>query len=157
MLRARHRGEEDFTLTNQAAMIDVFGNVMGVITLAVGAIASISLLVGATGILTMMWIAVGERTAEIGLLRSLGATREQVRGLFLAEAAALALLGGLGGLAGGLAFCALLRAAVPGLPVATPLVFVLAAIAVSLATGLLSGVLPAARASRLDPIQALRG
>ena len=74
-------------------MLDVFGNVMDVITMSVGAIAGISLLVGAIGILTMMWIAVGERTAEIGLLRALGATREQVQTVFLAEAIALATAG----------------------------------------------------------------
>jgi putative ABC transport system permease protein len=156
VLVSRHGGNEDFTLTTQAEMIDVFGKVMGVITMAVGAIAGISLIVGATGILTMMWIAVGERTAEIGLLRALGATRGQVRALFLAEATSLALSGGLGGLAGGLGLCALIRAAFPGLPVETPLVFVLAALAVSLATGLVSGVAPAARASALDPVEALR-
>jgi putative ABC transport system permease protein len=112
--------------------------------------------VGATGILTMMWIAVGERTAEIGLVRSLGATQAQVRTIFLAEAAALALLGGAAGVLCGLGLCALLRAAVPGLPVETPAAFVLAALLVSLGTGLGSGVLPAQRASRLDPIEALR-
>jgi putative ABC transport system permease protein len=156
LLIDRHGGNEDFTLTTQAAMLDVFDNVMGVITMAVGAIAGISLLVGATGILTMMWIAVGERTGEIGLVRSLGATRAQVRALFLAEASFLAVAGGLFGVAAGLALAALLRAAVPGLPVETPLVFVAAALAVSLATGLLSGVLPAQRAAGLDPIEALR-
>ena len=154
-LMERH-GNDDFTITTQAAMIEVFGNVMAVITLAVGAIAGISLLVGATGILTMMWIAVGERTAEIGLVRSLGATQAQVRTIFLAEAATLALLGGAAGVVCGLGLCALLRAAVPGLPVETPAAFVLAALLVSLGTGLGSGVLPARRASRLDPIEALR-
>jgi putative ABC transport system permease protein len=156
LLMERHDGNEDFTLTTQAAMIEVFGNVMGVITMAVGAIAAISLLVGATGILTMMWIAVGERTGEIGLVRSLGATRGQVRGLFLAEASAMALGGGAAGVACGLGAATLLRAAVPGLPVTTPLEFVLAALLVSLGTGLASGVLPAERAARLDPIEAIR-
>ena len=155
-LTDRHGGNEDFTLTTQAAMIEVFDNVMGVITMAVGAIAGISLLVGATGVLTMMWIAVGERTAEIGLLRALGATRAQVRLLFLSEAAGLAVAGGIGGIAVGLGLCALLRTAVPGLPVETPLQFVVAAVVVSLATGLVSGVLPAQRAAALDPIEALR-
>ena len=75
LLTVRHGGEEDFTVTSQEAMLDVFGKVMDVITMAVGAIAGISLLVGATGILTMMWIAVGERTSEIGLVRALGASR----------------------------------------------------------------------------------
>jgi putative ABC transport system permease protein len=154
-LMARH-GNEDFTLTTQTAMVEVFGNVMGVITMAVGAIAGISLLVGATGILTMMWIAVGERTAEIGLVRALGASRAQVRLLFLIEASALAGLGGLAGVASGLALCSLLRAAMAGLPVETPAVFVAGALLVSLGTGLVSGVVPAQRAARLDPIEALR-
>jgi putative ABC transport system permease protein len=156
LLTERHLGNEDVTVTNQAAMLEVFGNVMGVITLAVGAIAGISLLVGATGILTMMWIAVGERTAEIGLLRAVGATRAQVRALFLAEAAGLAGIGGGVGVLAGILVGAVLRAAVPGLPVQTPAHFVAAALLVSLATGLLSGVLPAARAAALDPIEALR-
>lgn len=156
LLIRRHRGNEDFTLLTQEAMIEVFGNVMGVITMAVGAIAGISLLVGAIGILTMMWISVGERTAEIGLVRALGGTHGQVQGLFLIEAAALAVLGGVFGIAAGLGLCALLRAAVAGLPIETPPVFVLAALGVSPATGLLSGVLPARRAAGLDPIEALR-
>jgi putative ABC transport system permease protein len=77
VLIARHNGKEDFTITTQEAMLDVFGNIMNMITLAVGAIAGISLLVGSIGILTMMWIAVGERTQEIGLVRAIGATRRR--------------------------------------------------------------------------------
>lgn len=152
----RHGGKEDFTLTTQEAMLSVFNNVMDMITLAVGAIAGISLLVGAIGILTMMWIAVGERTGEIGLVRALGATRRQVHLLFLTEAAALATAGGSAGILAGLGLAALLRAVVPGLPVETPAVFVVLAVAVSLLTGLLSGLLPARRAAALDPIEALR-
>jgi putative ABC transport system permease protein len=155
VLTLRH-GDEDFTVTTQEAMLDVFGKVMDVVTMAVGAIAGISLLVGATGILTMMWIAVGERTAEIGLVRALGASRGQVQALFLAEAAALAGLGGVGGVAIGLGVGAALRVAVPGLPVETPLRFVVAGLVVSVATGLVSGVAPARRAALLDPIEALR-
>jgi putative ABC transport system permease protein len=155
VLAVRH-GEEDFTVTTQKAMLDVFGKVMDVITMAVGAIASISLLVGATGILTMMWIAVGERVGEIGLLRALGATAAQVQAMFLAEAIALATLGGLAGIAIGLGLGALLRLAVPGLPVETPVRFVLAGLATSVATGLVAGVAPARRAAALDPIEALR-
>jgi putative ABC transport system permease protein len=156
LLSDRHAGNEDFTLLTQAAMLEAFANVMSVVTLAVGAIAGISLLVGATGILTMMWIAVGERRAEIGLIRSLGATARQVQLLFLGEAAALASLGGLAGTAAGFLAARLLAMAVPGLPVHTPLGFVAAAVGLSLATGLLSGVLPARRAAALDPIEALR-
>jgi len=156
LLIDRHDGEEDFTVTTQAQMLEVFGNVMDVITLSVGAIGGISLLVGAVGILTMMWIAVGERTGEIGLLRSIGATRAQVQGVFLAEAALLSTAGGLAGILSGAALAALLRLAVPGLPVITPPEFVLAAVAVSLTTGLAAGVIPARRAAALDPIEALR-
>ncbi len=155
LLTVRH-GDEDFSVTTQEAMLDVFGKVMDVITMSVGAIASISLLVGATGILTMMWISVGERTGEIGLLRALGATREQVQAIFLAEATALATLGGALGIALGLGLGVLLRLAVPGLPVETPMRFVLAGLAVSFATGIVSGVAPARRAAALDPIEALR-
>jgi putative ABC transport system permease protein len=156
VLRARHGGEEDFTVTTQQAMLDVFGNVMRMVTMAVGAIAGISLVVGAIGILTMMWITVRERTQEIGLARAVGASATQVAGLFLAEAAAVALLGGAAGVTVGLGLGALVRWLVPGLPVETPLSFVLMALGVSFAVGLLSGVLPARRAAQLDPIEALR-
>jgi putative ABC transport system permease protein len=156
VLKARHNDKEDFTITTQKAMLDVFGNIMNMITLAVGAIAGISLLVGSIGILTMMWIAVGERTQEIGLVRAIGATRRQVQLLFLTEAAALATLGGAFGVLAGMGIAALLRLAIPGLPVHTPLVFVVLAVAMSTVTGLLSGVLPARRAAGLDPIEALR-
>ncbi|HYU31271.1 MAG TPA: ABC transporter permease [Thermoanaerobaculia bacterium] len=156
VLAERHDGKEDFTVTTQEAMLAVFGNVMNMITLAVGAIAGISLLVGSIGILTMMWIAVGERTQEIGLVRAIGATRRQVQLLFLTEAAALATLGGACGVLAGMGLAVLLRVAVPGLPVHTPLLFVGLAVAMSTVTGLVSGVLPARRAAGLDPIEALR-
>jgi putative ABC transport system permease protein len=124
--------------------------------MAVGAIAGISLVVGAIGILTMMWITVRERTSEIGLARAVGASTQQVASLFLIEAAVVALLGGAAGVAIGFGLGAALRWFVPGLPVETPLSFVVVALVVSLAVGLLSGVLPARRAARLDPIEALR-
>jgi putative ABC transport system permease protein len=155
LMTERH-GEDDITVTNQDAMLETFDNVMGIVTAGIGAIAAISILVGAVGILTMMWIAVGERTGEIGLMRSIGATRRQVRLVFLAEAGALSTLGGIIGLAGALGVCQLLRDLVPGMPVRTPILFVVLAIAVSLITGVLSGVLPAQRAARLDPIESLR-
>ncbi len=156
LLTDRHGGREDFVVTTQAAMLDVFGNIMDMITIALGAIAGISLVVGAIGILTMIWIAVGERVNEIGLLRSIGATRRQVQLVFLTEAIVLSTLGGLLGLGAGLGLCALLPMALPGLQVHTPPEFMVAAVAVSFATGVLSGVLPARRAAALDPVEALR-
>ena len=156
VLTSRHGGEEDFTVTTQEAMLSVFGKVMNMITMAVGAIAGISLVVGAIGILTMMWITVRERTAEIGLVRAVGATGRQVAIVFLVEAMTIAGVGGLVGTAAGLGIGVVLRWVFPGLAIETPVAFVVAALAVSLTVGLLSGVVPARRAARLDPIEALR-
>jgi putative ABC transport system permease protein len=156
LLTERHDHREDFTITTQNDMLEVFGNIMDVITMGVGAIAGISLLVGAVGILTMMWIAVGERAAEIGLVRALGATPGQVSLVFLTEAAALSTVGGAAGLGAGLGLAALIRVLVPGLPVHTPMRFAIAALVVSLLVGLVSGLMPARRAAGLDPIESLR-
>lgn len=156
LLAQRHGGKEDFTIVTQTAMLEVFENVMRVVTSAVAAIGGISLLVGAIGILTMMWIAVNERVSEIGLMRALGATASHVQRLFLLEAVILTVVGGAAGIAVGLGIAALLRLGVPGMPVYTPPRYIAAALLVSLATGLLSGVLPARRAASLDPVEALR-
>jgi putative ABC transport system permease protein len=156
LLTARHAGKEDFTIVSQTAMLEVFGNVMDVITTAVGAIGGISLLVGAIGILTMMWIAVNERVEEIGLMRALGATERNVQRLFLLEAVILTVLGGIAGIVIGLGISAILRVAVPGLPVYTPPRYIGAALLVCAVTGLLAGVVPARRAALLHPIEALR-
>lgn len=155
-LMARHRGEEDFTLTTQTEMLAVFGRVIGIVTLAVTAIAGISLVVGAVGILTVMWISVHERTGEIGLLRALGVDGPTVQALFLLEAILLAVGGGLGGLAFGALVQLALRLAVPGLPLATPPGAVAAALLMTLVVGAAAGVLPARKAAGLDPIEALR-
>jgi len=122
----------------------------------VGALGGISLLVGGVGIFTIMTIAVRERTSEIGLLCALGSRREQILVLFLGEAVLLAALGGIAGLMLGLAIVALIALALPHLPVATPVLFVLLAEGIAVAIGLISGVLPALRASRLEPVDALR-
>ncbi len=155
-LAARHRGEEDFTVTSQTEMLETFGRVIGIITVAVSAIAGISLLVGAMGILSVMWISVHQRTAEVGLLRALGVTRATVGRLFLLEAVTLAMAGGLAGLAIAFAAGGVLRAAVPGLPLRTPPAAVAAGLLMSMAVGVASGLLPARRAAGLDPIEALR-
>ncbi len=156
VLSARHDGREDFTITTQAEMLRVFDNVMRAITAAVGAIAGVSLAVGAIGTFAMMWITVGERVGEIGLLRSLGATRREIHAMFLLEAVILTGIGGVVGVVGGMGLATAAKLAIPGLPAHTPLVFVAAAIAVSGLVGLASGVLPARRAASLDPIDALR-
>lgn len=156
VLRERHAGHEDFTVLTQAAMLEVFDDVLSMVTAGVVAIAGISLLVGVIGILTILWIAVGERTHEIGLLRALGATVAQVRTLFLLEAAVLSALGGVLGILGGLGLAQLLALLLPELPVSVPLPYAVAALVVSVSTGLLAGLAPARRAAALDPIEALR-
>ena len=156
LLMERHRGEEDFTITTQTEMLETFGRVISMVTVAVSGIAGISLFVGAMGILTIMWISVHERTGEIGLLRAIGVPRSMVLVLFMLEAVALALTGGVLGLLSGFGIMALIRAAVPGLPMSTPIEAVLAAMVMSLLVGIISGVAPARRAADLDPIEALR-
>ena len=156
LLMERHRGEEDFTITTQTEMLDTFGRIIGMITIAVSGIAGVSLLVGAMGILTIMWISVHERTNEIGLLRALGVPRKTVQGLFLLESVLLAVAGGALGLAVGLSLTALGRAAAPDLPLRTPPMAVVAALAMCLVVGVVSGVAPARRAADLDPVEALR-
>ena len=154
-LLARH-GREDFTVTTQEQMLDVLGSILNVLTFAVAAIGGISLLVGAIGIVTIMTIAVNERTGEIGLMRALGARQAQIKGLFLGEAAVLAAIGGLAGLVMGLGVASLLRLAIPELPVHTPWIYVVLAEVLAVVLGIISGILPARRAARLDPVEALR-
>ena len=154
-LLARH-GREDFTVTTQEQMLDVLGSILNVLTFAVAAIGGISLLVGAIGIVTIMTIAVNERTGEIGLMRALGARQAQIMGLFLGEAAVLAAIGGLAGLVMGLGVASLLRLALPELPVHTPWIYVVLAEVLAVVLGIISGILPARRAARLDPVEALR-
>jgi putative ABC transport system permease protein len=155
LLIARH-GTQDFTITTQEQMLDVLGSVLNILTLAVGALGGISLVVGGVGILTIMTIAVNERTAEIGLLRAIGAGRRQILILFIAEAIVLASIGGLAGLLIGSVGAWLLGAAVPALPTHTPWSYVALAEVLAALIGLVAGVLPARRAANMNPIEALR-
>lgn len=155
LLRQRH-GSEDFTIITQDQMLEVLGSVLDILTLAVGALGAISLAVGGIGILTIMTISVNERINEVGLLRALGASRGQVMTLFLGEALVLGTLGGLAGLALGIGGAFLISHVVAGLPVHINLQYTFLALGMAIAIGLLAGVIPAMRAARLDPIEALR-
>lgn len=155
LMTARH-GQEDFTIITQEDMLATLSNILDILTAAVGALGGISLLVGGVGIVTIMSIAVTERTNEIGLLVALGARRRTILTLFLGEAVVLAGIGGLLGLAAGAGLAQLVGLLVPAMPVATPWQFALAAEVVALAVGLAAGVLPARRAARLDAVEALR-
>jgi putative ABC transport system permease protein len=155
ILTARH-GREDYTVITQEQALEVMNSVLGVITFAVAAIGAISLLVGGVGILTIMTMAVTERTGEIGLLRALGAKRQQILMLFLGEAILLSAAGGLAGLAIGMGVAQALHAVLPVLPVQIPVFFAVLAEATAILIGLAAGVMPARRAAMMDPIEALR-
>jgi putative ABC transport system permease protein len=150
----RH-GREDFTLISQEEALEVLGSVLNVLTFAVAALGGISLLVGAVGILTIMTMAVTERTAEIGLLRALGARENQVLMLFLGEAIMLSALGGIMGLLIGVGIAQGLHLLIPALPVHTPWLYAVLAELTAVTIGLAAGVAPAMRAARLDPVEAL--
>jgi len=155
LMVARH-GSEDFTITTQDQMLEVLGSVLNILTLAVGALGAISLLVGGVGILTIMTIAVKERTSEIGLLRAVGAGKRQILALFICEAVVLASIGGLAGLILGAGGAWVLGMVIPALPIHTPWSYVLLAELVAATIGLLAGVIPAQRAASMDPVEALR-
>lgn len=155
VLTERH-GREDFSLTTQEEMLGTLDRILRVLTLSVAALGGISLLVGGVGILTIMTTAVRERVSEIGLLRAIGASERQVLLLFLGEAVLLALLGGAAGIGVVVALVSTLALTLPGLPLALEPLYLLAALLLSAAIGLVAGVAPARHAARLDPIAALR-
>ncbi len=154
-LIARH-GSEDFTLVTQNQMLKSMDSILNILTLAVAALGSISLLVGSVGILTIMTIAVSERISEIGLLRAVGAERKTIFQLFLFEALALSATGGLCGVLLGISIVKFLEIALPALPVELAWVYIFAAFTVSVMIGIAAGVAPAMKAARLEPLEALR-
>jgi putative ABC transport system permease protein len=155
ILAARH-GAEDFTIVTQQQMLDVLGSIIDVLTLGVAALGGISLLVGGVGIFTIMTIAVRERTAEIGLLRAIGATQTRIAQLFLGEAVLLSAFGGIVGLLVGVGVIALVAIGMPSMPAQlSPLYSGLAEL-IALLIGLGAGVLPARHAAQLEPLDALR-
>lgn len=154
LMTERH-GEEDVTLITQDAVLSTFSGILRALTLALAAIAAISLSVAGIGIMNVMLVSVAERTSEIGLLRAVGARGRQILAAFLAEAALISAAGALAGLLVGWAAVRVLLVLYPALPAAPPRWAIAAALAVALGVGLVFGWLPARRAARLDPVAAL--
>ncbi|NOZ78820.1 MAG: ABC transporter permease [Acidobacteria bacterium] len=156
LLNERHRAD-DVTVITQDAVLSAFSSILGVLTLALAGLASVSLSVAGVGIMNVMLVAVSERRREIGILKALGATNRQVLGAFLAEAVVLSTTGGLLGLAAGAAGVRVFVAFYPSFPASPPAWSIAAAMGVAVAVGVGFGVWPARRATRLDPVTALRG
>ncbi len=150
------RDEDDFLILTQQDFLESFGAVTAVLTLFLGAIASISLLVGGIGIMNIMLVSVTERTREIGLRKAVGAKKRDILSQFLTEAILLALIGGLLGILLGLVGAKAVNLAVPELNTAVTFNAITLAVGFSVAVGLFFGIYPASRAASLHPIDALR-
>ena len=157
IIRARHFGHDDITVMDQGTILNTFNKIFLVLTSTLGGIAAISLAVAGTLIMNIMLVAVSQRTAEIGLLKALGARRSQIIGLFLTEAIMLSLLGAIVGVLVGYAAIEFLRYVYPLVDFQAPDWAVVAAVLTAVASGLLFGIMPARHAADLDPVEALAG
>ena len=155
IIRERHENEDDITVITQDALLSTFNRILTALTMSIAGVAAISLLVAGILIMNVMLIAVSQRRSEIGLLKSIGARKSQVLHLFLVESALLSLSGALIGMI--IAFVAIwvFRRIVPGFPLPISLWGLSSAVGIALSAGLVFGVMPARRASMLDPVEAL--
>ena len=151
-----YRDEDDFSVYSQAEFLAAFGAITGVVTLFLSAIAGISLLVGGIGIMNIMLVTVTERTREIGLRKAIGARRRDILIQFLVEAVTLSLLGGVIGIAFGVAGALAVSRLLENFTASVTAGSILPAVGFSALVGLFFGLYPALRASRLSPIEALR-
>lgn len=147
--------DNNFAIVRQEALAEMFNQITGVFFLVMLVLSSIGLLVGGVGVVAIMMISVTERTREIGVRKALGARRSEILWQFLVESTTVTVIGGLGGIVLGGSAAMLLAAATP-VPASVPLWSVLAGLGVSTVTGIGFGLYPASRASRLDPVEALR-
>jgi len=160
VLRQRHkiafRDDDDFTIIKQTDVVSIFGDITGVLTIFLGAIAAISLLVGGIGIMNIMLVSVTERTREIGIRKAVGAKRRDIRAQFLVEAVVLALIGGFVGIALGIVGSRVVGSLAPRLTTVITWDVIALATGFSATVGLFFGIYPASRAAALNPIDALR-
>jgi putative ABC transport system permease protein len=156
--RMRHLHPADqnsFDLVTQDQILDTFNKITGVFFLVMIVLSAVGLMVGGIGVMAIMMVSVTDRTREIGVRKALGATRGDILLQFLTEAATLTGLGGLLGIVIGLVF-GRIATSLMNIHATTPIAYTLIAVAVSVAIGVVFGLLPANRAAKLDPIEALR-
>lgn len=159
MRRIRHlkgNAPNDFSLSTPDQIIQQFDNITGLIGLVAIAISALGLLVGGIGVMNIMLVSVTERTREIGVRKAIGARRRDIVGQFLMEAMTLTGIGGVLGIVIAILVTLLVSALVPSLPSVVPSWAVITGFTVSVAVGLFFGTWPAVKASRLDPVEALR-
>ncbi len=154
-LMTNHAGQEDFTLLEREEALEATNAVFYQLTVFIAGVAFISFIVGGIGIMNIMFATVSERTREIGIRKAIGATNSQILGQFMMEATVLSFVGGIFGILLSLLANAVIRVTTDLQPVTTWQVVVVAVV-ISVATGIVSGLLPAARAARKDPITSLR-
>jgi len=147
---------DNFGISSADAIIKQFRDIMGTVVLVTVVISSIGLMVGGIGVMNIMLVSVTERTREIGVRKAIGARRSDIAWQFLLEAMSLTGAGGLMGILCGYTLSLLIRTLVPALPSAVPLWSAVVGFIVSVSIGLFFGLWPAVKASRLDPIVALR-
>ena len=157
ILRTRHNGVEDVTVISADAMLKTFDTILGTLTVAVAGIASISLAVAGILIMNVMLVSISQRTNEIGLLKAIGSPNSQILIIFLLEAIMLATLGAIAGLILGYTIVLTFATVVPSFPISVPYWAPIAATSTSLGTASIFCLLPARRAARLDPVEALTG
>jgi putative ABC transport system permease protein len=154
--RGLRPGEPDnFAIVTQDRVLDTFNKITAAFFVVMIALSSVGLMVGGVGVVAIMMISVTERTREIGVRKALGATRREIMFQFLVEAATLTLVGCLIGMALGALIAWAIRSFTP-IPATVPLLSVVAAVIASILTGVLFGLYPASKASRMDPVEALR-
>jgi putative ABC transport system permease protein len=146
---------DNFAVVSQDRVLDTFNKITAAFFIVMIALSSVGLMVGGVGVVAIMMISVTERTREIGVRKALGATRREIMFQFLVEAATLTLVGCVIGMALGSLIAWAIRSFSP-IPATVPLLSVVAAVVASILTGVLFGLYPASRASRMDPVEALR-
>ena len=152
--KLRPTENDDFSVNTMDTLLNAYNNIMGVIVIIGLVITGISLFVGGIGVMNIMFVSVTERTREIGIRKAIGAKKRSILTQFLFESSAICMVGGMIGVILSFGIAAVMNAFV--LPATVSFPIVLFALLISILTGVISGFIPAFRASRLNPIEALR-